>query len=120
MPVFVFSLALVNQKTGLPVLGIINDPIMKNMYFATKGGGAFRNQNKIEVSKDSTLKNTYFNTASSEKKLGFSHLVLFKELSEIACKVMKYPSFIYGAIQVANGKYSGLYFILKKGTILQL
>ena len=59
MPVFVFSLALVNQKTGLPVLGIINDPIMKNMYFATKGGGAFRNQNKIEVSKDSTLKNTY-------------------------------------------------------------
>lgn len=36
LPTFVFSLALVEQATGQPILGLINDPIMKQMYRASK------------------------------------------------------------------------------------
>lgn len=115
LPIFVFSIALVDQTTGLPVLGLINDPVMKNMYWAYKGNGAYRNGKKIEVPKDDTLKNTYFSTGASGKEVGFSNLPLFKILSEKKCKVMKYPSFIYGGIQVANGKYSGAVFYAKAG-----
>ncbi len=115
LPIFVFSIALVDQATGLPILGLINDPIMKNMYWAYKGGGAYRNGKKISVSTDNTLKNTYFSTGASGKEVGFSNLPLFKILSEKKCKVMKYPSFIYGGIQVANGKYSGAVFYAKAG-----
>jgi len=110
LPIFVFSIALVDQSNGLPILGVINDPIMKNMYWAIKNKGAYRNGKKIFVSKDITLKNTYLNTAASGKVVGFSNLPLMKTLSEEKCAVMRYPSFIYGGIQVANGKYIGAVF----------
>ncbi len=115
LPIFVFSIALVNQSDGQPVLGLINDPVMKNMYWAYKGSGAYRNGKNISVSKDTTFENTYFTIAASGKAIGFSNLPLMKALSEKKCAVMKYPSFIYGAIQVANGKYVGAVFYHKWG-----
>lgn len=115
LPIFVFSIALVDQSNGQPILGLINDPVMKNMYWAHKDGGAYRNGKKIFVSKDTALKNTYLSTGASGKDVGFSNLPLFKSLSEKKCAVMKYPSFIYGGIQVANGKYAGAVFYKKDG-----
>jgi len=115
LPIFVFSIALVDQSNGLPILGLINDPIMKNMYWAYKNGGAYKNGKKIFVSKDAVLKNTYLSTGASGRAVGFSNLPLFKALSEKRCAVMKYPSFIYGGIQVANGKYIGAVFYEKHG-----
>lgn len=115
LPIFVFSIALVDQSNGQPVLGLINDPVMKNMYWAYKGGGAYRNNKKIFVLKDTSFENTYFNTGGSGRAVGFSNLPLFKSLSEKKCAVMKYPSFIYGGIQVANGKYVGAVFYAKAG-----
>lgn len=115
LPIFVFSIALVDQKTGLPVLGLINDPIMKNMYWAYKGSGAYRNGKKIEVSKDTSLKNTYLNIGATGKSIGFSTVPCVSQLIEIGCKQMKLPSFIYGGIQVANGKFTGSIFYKKDG-----
>ena len=115
LPTFVFSLALVDQSNGLPILGLVNDPVMKIMYWGIKNGGAYRNGKKISVSDSATFKNTYFNTAASGKTIGFSNLPLIKELSERKCSVMKFPSFIYGGIQVANGKYVGAVFFKEYG-----
>lgn len=115
LPIFVFSIALVDQSNGLPIFGLINDPVMKHMYWACKGGGAYRNSQKISVSTANTLKNTYLSTGASGRAIGYSNLPLIKTLSENKCAVMKYPSFIYGAIQVANGKYIGAVFFHKHG-----
>lgn len=115
MPIFVFSIALVDQITGLPVLGLINDPIMKNMYWAKKGSGSYRNNQKIRVSDNDKLKNTYLSTGASGRDVGFSNLPLIDTLSREKCKVMRFPSFIYGGIQVANGKYIGGIFYGKFG-----
>lgn len=110
LPIFTFSLALVDQSNGQPILGIVNDPIMKNMYWAYKDGGAYRNGEKISVIKNETLYNTYLNTEGSGKSMGFSNLPLLKLLSEQKCKVMKLLSVVYGSIQIANGKFSGTVF----------
>ena len=115
LPIFVFSIALVDQSNGLPILGLINDPVMKNMYWAYKGNGAFRNNKKISVAQNTELKNTYLNTGASGRTIGFSNLPFMKILSEKKCAVMKYPSFIYGGIQVANGKYIGAVFFKEYG-----
>lgn len=115
LPIFVFSIALVDQSNGLPVLGLINDPIMKNMYWAYKDSGAYRNGQKISVSTSSDLTNTYLSTGASGRAVGFSNLPLMKTLSDRKCAVMRYPSFIYGGIQVANGKYIGAVFYSKSG-----
>jgi len=110
MPMFVFSIALVDQSTGQPILGLVNDPVMKNMYWAYKGGGAFRNGKKISVASNTSLNNTYLNTDGSGKNVGFSNLPLLNALSEKKCKVMKLLSIIYGGVQVANGKFVGTVF----------
>ena len=115
LPIFVFSIALVDQSNGLPILGLINDPVMKNTYWAYKDGGAYRNGKKIHVQKNTDLRNTYFNIGGSGRKISFSNLPAIKTLSEKGCKVMILPSFIYGGIQVANGKYIGAVFYHKYG-----
>ncbi len=107
LPIFVFSIALVDQSNGQPILGVINDPVMKNMYWADRGSGAYRNGKKIFVSKENTFKNGYLLTGASGKDVGFSNLPVHKLLNEKKAHVMKFPSFIYGAIQVANGKFLG-------------
>ena len=110
LPIFTFSLALVDQSNGQPILGLVNDPLMKNMYWAYKGSGAYRNGKKISVAQSTTLLNTYLNMDGSGKDTNFSNLPLLKSLSEKKCKVMKLLSFIYGGIQVANGKFVGAVF----------
>lgn len=107
LPIFVFSIALVDQSNGLPILGLINDPVMKNMYWAYKGSGAYRNGVRVSVSTQNSLENTYACFGSSGRNIGFSNLPFMKTLGEKKCAVMKYPSIIYGSIQVANGKYIG-------------
>ncbi|MDD5721110.1 MAG: inositol monophosphatase [Candidatus Pacebacteria bacterium] len=113
LPIFVFSIALVDQSNGQPILGLIYDPIMKITYWAYKEGGAYRNGQKIFVSKETTLKNTYLNIGAEGKTVGFSTLPFIKLIIEKGCKYMKLPSFIYGGVQVANGKYTGAVFYKK-------
>jgi myo-inositol-1(or 4)-monophosphatase len=115
LPMFAFSIALVDQSNGQPVLGLVNDPIMKSMYWAYKGGGAYRNGQKISVSKDTTLKNAYLNTGAWGKDVGFSPLPLLKLLIEKKCKQVKLPSFVYAGVQIANGKFAGSVFYAKDG-----
>jgi fructose-1,6-bisphosphatase/inositol monophosphatase family enzyme len=116
LPMFVFSLALVEQSSGQPILGLVNDPMMKNMYWAYQGSGAYRNGKKIEVSKvNSFSKTTYSLTGASGKDVGFSNLPFHKLMGEKKSRVMKFPSFVYGAIQVANGKFIGGAFYGKHG-----
>jgi fructose-1,6-bisphosphatase/inositol monophosphatase family enzyme len=115
LPIFVFSIALVDQQTGMPILGLINDPVMKNMYWAYKGSGAYRNNQKISVCKNDTLKNSYLSIGASGKKIMFSPVKPFEKLIEKNCKQMKLPSFIYGGVQVANGKFIGSIFYAESG-----
>lgn len=110
LPIFTFSIALVDESDGQPVLGLVNDPVMKNMYWAYKGSGAYRNGKKILVSKNNILNNVYLCVNGGGKNLGYSNLPLLDLLNEKKCKNMRLLSFIYGAIQVANGKFVGAVF----------
>lgn len=110
IPTFTLSLALVDQKTGLPILGLINDPVLKNMYWATKGGGAFRNGKKISVNKNTELKGSYVELDGSEYRLGFESNFSYIKLREKQVRVMKLLSLVYGAVQVPNGKFIGAIF----------
>mgnify|MGYP003507663426 FL=1 len=107
LPIFVFSIALVDQSNGQPILGLINDPVMKTMYWAYKGNGAYRNGKKISVANRDDINFKYYIIGGSSKKLGFSTFSIQKNLTENKNKVFRFPSFIYGAIQVANGKFAG-------------
>lgn len=55
MPTNVFSLALVDNKDGQPIVAVVFDPYMKRKYWATKNGGTFLNDLPIQVSETSKL-----------------------------------------------------------------
>ncbi len=111
LPTFTFSLALVDQSDGQPILGLVNDVMQKNMYWAYKRGGAFRNGKRLTVSKDTELKNTYLGIDGPTKGDVFSKTDIMNQLSKNGGKTMVFLSFIYGGIQVANGKFSGAVFL---------
>lgn len=110
LPIFVFSLALVEKSNGQPLLGVIYDPVMKTMYWGHKGGNAYRDGTKIEVLKSTSLTHGYFNTGATGKSINFSPFPLYTYLAQRKCKSLKLPSFIYGAVQVPNGKFTGAVF----------
>lgn len=105
LPIFTFSLALVDREDGQPIVGLVNDPVGKNMYWATRGGGAFRNDKRIRVNTDSALKNTYL-VVEGTGVHGYSKIRLLEKLKKEKAKAFKLMSLMYGAIQVANGKFS--------------
>ncbi len=111
LPMFTFSLALVDQSDGQPILGLVNDPVGGHMYWAYKGGGAYRNGKKITVSTVSDLKNTYINIDGGSKGAGYSKERIIEGLRAKGAKSMILLSFIYGGIQVANGKFVGGIFL---------
>ncbi|HSX09792.1 MAG TPA: inositol monophosphatase [Candidatus Saccharimonadales bacterium] len=63
IPTFAFSLALVHD--GEPILGVIYDPVLKRMFVAEKGKGAYLNGEQIHVSKDKTFENKRIGLESS-------------------------------------------------------
>ena len=54
-PFFGTSICLLQNKE--PIVAVIYEPITDNLYYATKGGGAFKNDFLIRVSKEDELKN---------------------------------------------------------------
>lgn len=57
LPFACISIALWDNKG--PLIGVVYNPILKYMYTATRGGGAFLNNKKIRVSQTSTLKDAF-------------------------------------------------------------
>lgn len=53
IPVTATSVALC--ENGLPILGVVNAPMLGEFFHAAKGHGAFLNENKIEVSRTGRL-----------------------------------------------------------------
>ncbi len=53
--VFCVSICFVDR--GLPLLGVIYDPVRKDMYSAVAGGGAFRNGTRVSANGAKDLKN---------------------------------------------------------------
>ncbi len=97
-PIFMFSLALL--KDGAPIAGVLYDPIVKRLFYAEKGRGAFLNDRKIRVSKRKNLKGAV---------LGVHSKKLFNLIKIMRYEHEAYPlSFhctTYGGALVACGEF---------------
>lgn len=65
MPTFTFALALTHN--GDPIVGVVYDPVMKRMYTAEKGEGAYLNEKKITVSQAAVFKNQFIGLEASHR-----------------------------------------------------
>ena len=67
-----FAICIALQSNGEVVSGLIFDPIKDEMYYSEKNQGAFLNNQRLRVSKRSSLDNCLF--SSNHKGLKFSNL----------------------------------------------
>ena len=108
VPIFTFSLALVDD--GKPILGIIYDPMHDRIFFASKGKGAFLNDEKILVSSLSDFSRAVFTSESTGKEVGVDAFKFMKIISEKGLRVFKFESLIFSGGMVACGEFMGLAF----------
>lgn len=103
IPVAVFSLALVIE--GNPVVGIIFDPFMNNMYTAVKGKGAFKNNQKIYVSDYKLDDIRTIGHCDMYSKADYDVCDVFKELSKLT-SLNDIGSIARVCCSIATGDYS--------------
>ena len=100
VPTFMFSLALVID--GVPVLGVAYDPILDKLYSATKNGGAYCNNKRIQVSQKTTSNGILAVTGSIKKMQEKNSYV--KEVLSREIKFVSVNGAVFKACLVASGR----------------
>ena len=89
IPDFVISIGLV--ENGIPILGVIHNPINKNTYTATLGGGIFFNGKQSTISDKTDFSEISMLNSRSETRQGLweDYIPLFNKLIPIGSIALK-------------------------------
>jgi len=102
IPTCVFSLALLNGD-GDPVLGVVYDPFLEIMYWATKGGGAYKDGQQLQVNSIRKLDDAL--VGNSGRSSAVVNAPKFKKyLYARSYRPIILHSVIYESMLVASGK----------------
>lgn len=113
LPVSTFMLALVIE--GNPVIGVIYDPVLDQLYSASKDGGAYLNQQKIHVSKKPELFNSLVDiTYRQGQNVAKDLSGLWERAAAAEIKALCLKSIGYSGTLVAAGKLTGVVFGMDK------
>lgn len=97
MPISTFALALVDRSDGQPIVAVLYDPFLDELFYAAKGGGTFVNERRLKTSNESALKQNYFAIS-----IGQSELI--KKIRKQRANIMYLQSGCYFAARVAAGQ----------------
>lgn len=107
LPISTFSLALCED--GVPQVGVVYDPFMKRLFYATVGGGAFCNDDPIRVNRQE-LKNALIEAAAfpahPSKMAVDCGNGIYEYLENTEAKVVRMWSTILPTCLVALGSFS--------------
>ena len=90
IPNFVVSIGLV--KNGIPILGVLFNPVSKELFFASKGKGSFLNNKSIKCISKNDTKNMIMLNSRSETRRGLwepfkSKFKMCKPIGSVAYKL---------------------------------
>jgi len=98
------------EADGIMQVGIIWDPERKEMFTAVRGGGAFLNGKKIEVSQEDSLVDGLFVTGFSyDEEVIEQNLVLFNRMMRAVRSVRRDGSAALNMSYVACGRFEGFW-----------
>jgi myo-inositol-1(or 4)-monophosphatase len=103
-PLFGISIALQHKKEI--IFGVVYLPFLKRLYFAQKGKGAYCNNRKIHVDKNTKLKKCIFLFDVHLNKRTTLKLKYLKKLSPLTWRLRNFGAAIYNIISVAAGDAS--------------
>ncbi|MDD5146276.1 MAG: inositol monophosphatase [Candidatus Pacebacteria bacterium] len=110
LPICAFSLARVRE--GEVILGVAYDPFSDRLLFAQKNQGAFLNNQRIFVSKATSLERQVVGIETWSKGTYYTNLPfsVADEMSKKDIIIIHLCSIVYTAMLVAIGEVAGAYF----------
>ncbi len=103
VPVSVFSLGLVSQNDGQPVVAVIYDPYQKRMYTAIKGQGAYLNDKPIKVNSQGKLDEAIIGLSGGRSKV-VDQAEFKKDVISQCFRPIILNCVMYEAVLVATGQ----------------
>lgn len=103
LPFFSISLALLRKKK--PILGLVSNPLMNELYSVEKGKGAFLNQKKISVNKINNLSRVLLSFDKGKDLVGGLKVLI--KIAPFIRAVRSWGSISLNECQVASGKIEG-------------
>lgn len=101
IPLCAFSLALVDKK-GQPLLAVVYDPFLDDMYWATKGSGAWKNTQRLMIYSQAERSRLFVGFSGRSSKV--LNVAAFKNIVDTQCQRIATKSFVYEAVLVATGQ----------------
>ncbi len=103
-------------EKGSPLMGIIYNPILNELFYAKKGEGAYFNGEKIEVAKESALQNSIIATGFPyvKHKMEKEYWWVVNSFKNMLPKVRDFRRLGAAALDLcylAQGKFNGFYEI---------
>lgn len=108
-----FSVSIALEKDCQPVVGVVYDPMHDELFYATKGGGAFLNKKKIKVSQTKEMKKSLLCTgfAYEIKDARDSNVEHFVDFLMTAQAIRRMGSAALDLCYVACGRFDGFWEI---------
>lgn len=110
LPWFAISVALIEDKK--PLIGIIYNPVVNELFYAVKGGGAYLNEERIRVSSVNNLIDSLLCTGFPVSKILDNpdlFIPLFKEFMKKCQGIRRFGSAALDLAYVACGRYEGFW-----------
>jgi myo-inositol-1(or 4)-monophosphatase len=106
-----FSISLGLEIDNEIVVGVVYDPLHKELYKAIKHGGAYKNKKRLHVSKTEKLQNSMLGTgfAYMKNKIFDDNLRIFRTLSMKSHGIRRPGSAAIDLCYVACGIYDGFF-----------
>ncbi len=111
LPIFAISIALLYR--GAPLLGIVYDPLHKDLFWAKKGKGAFLNEQPIHVSNKNRLEESLIATGFPFKAKHFlkPYLQAFEDIFLSSVGMRRMGAAAIDLAYVAAGRFEGFWEI---------
>lgn len=109
IPLFCVSVAA--AVDGVTVAGVVLDPVHDEMFWAVKGGGAFRNRSRISVSDKKSLSECFFASGFPWRSKQYlrPYLDSFEELFDASAGIRRMGSAAIDLAYTACGRYDGFW-----------
>jgi myo-inositol-1(or 4)-monophosphatase len=107
----VFSVSIAAAVEGEIVAGVVLDPVHDEMFWAKKGGGAWRNRTRIRVSDKKRLGECFFASGFPwrSKRYLDPYLDSFRDLFEASAGIRRMGSAAIDLAYTACGRYDGFW-----------
>jgi myo-inositol-1(or 4)-monophosphatase len=107
LPLWCVSISLMEERE--PVAGIIYNPVTGELYSARKGGGAWLNGKRIEVSMTTRLDRARIGIAFSYRRSLEQHMRVVSACFEAHCEFTRLGSSALGMAYAADGRLDGFW-----------